>query len=296
MASSTTGRRVASITVIAALTVVVVTLSVMALSSARTPQTSASPGPVMTLAPTVTPTPTAVPTPTPTASRSTIDRASERFLSFAGTSGWRATAGSCDGAAPVIQRIDVQGNWVDVVSREFTVRQIASLDAHADGAELVGGVDDACTAASLRTFSAGAEWTSYDGALAQSRYVMFTDPATVHTRNGDIAAPCADPIGLRASGDVAALICDEQAWVQSDATWTALPAVAVKALTIDGADIIIGHVSAECTGLALTRIGSEENTVLGCAENVDANQPLALAINDNGFAVWAGDTIVEVAG
>lgn len=294
MASSSPGRRAISIAVIVVLAVVVATLSIMALSNSRSPSTAATPEPSMTVS-AAAPSPTPTVTPTPTEQTAAVSRADERFLSYAGTNGWRAIAGACGGAAPVLQRIDDQGAWIDITPSGFDLQQIASLDAYPDGAELVAGVDDACTATSLRTFSAGSEWTTYDGSLAQSRYVMLDDPTLVHTRAGDITAPCAEPTGLRASGEVAALVCDEQAWVQADAEWTALPIASVRALAIDATDLVIGHVTDECSGLALTRIAGEANTTIGCAEDIDAAAPLAVAATDSGVAVWAGDSILEVS-
>ncbi|MFD5213440.1 hypothetical protein [Microbacterium sp. NPDC058345] len=297
MPPTSTGRRVALTVVIVVLAVVVATLSVMALTSSRAPQSASTPQPIVSLTPqtTVTPTVTPKPTPTATATPAVQDRAAERFLSFAGSSGWRATAGSCGGDAPLLQRLDAQGAWVDVVPSDVEMRQIASVDAYPDGAELVASVDDECTAASLRTFSAGAEWTSYDGSLERSRYITLDDPALVHTRAGDLAAPCATPRGLRASGDVVALICDDQAWLLTESTWAVQPTPAVRALTIDSGDLVVGHVTAECAGLAVTRFSSGESSDLGCAENVDATQPIAMAPTAGAIVVWAGDSIVEVS-
>lgn len=288
----TTTRRAATIAVVAVLGVVVIVLSVLALTRPQPEVADGSPAPLSTFSPTPSATPT--PTATPTPSSAAVSRADERFLSFAGGSGWRATAGSCEGTAPVLQRMDDAGAWVDVVPREHRLRQIASLDAYADGAELVGGVDDGCIAASLRSFSAGVAWESYPDALALSRYIDLSDPALVHTRAGDIAAPCAAATGLRAWGDVVALICDGQAWRQTDDTWTALEPTGVRALAIDDTDLIIGHESAECAGLALTRIAGDTSSAIGCAEGVDVAQPLAVASVDGGVAVWAGDEIIEV--
>ena len=292
MGPFTAGRKAGAVAVIAVLGVIVAALCVMALTRPQQTATAVSPEPL----PVLTPTPSATPTPTPAPAPVQMNRADERFLSVVGESAWRATAGSCTGDAPLLQRMNEQGDWVDVVPGENAPRQIASLDAHSDGAELVGGVDELCSPASLRTFSAGAEWQPYEDALARSRYVALIDPAIVHTRAGDIAAPCADATGLRAWGDIVALVCDEQAWQQTDDAWTALEFVSVKALAIADSDLIIGHQTADCTGLALTRASGAENTTVGCAENVDVAQPIAVAATDNGVVVWAADRMIEVAG
>lgn len=294
MPPPTRGRKAAAIAVIVVLGIVVAVLCAIALSrpQAATPDSSAEPLPALS----PTPSATSSPTPTPTTPPAQMDRADERFLSFNGTSAWRATAGSCAGEAPLLQRMDNQGVWVDVVARANAPRQVASLDAYSDGVELVAGVDDACTTASLRTFSAGAEWASYDGALARSRYLDLADAGIVHTRAGDIAAPCMNATGLRASGDIVALICDEQAWLQTEDEWTALALTNVKVLAIDDTDVIIGNQSPDCTGLALSRVSGTENTSIGCADGVEATQPMALAVVDDGLVVWVGDEMIEVAG
>lgn len=296
MRPPTRGRKAAAIAVVVVLGAVVAVLCAIALFRPQAAATDGDAEPLPALSPTPSATSSPATTPTPTPPPAQMDRADERFLSFNGTSAWRATAGSCAGEAPLLQRMNNQGVWVDVVSRANAPRQVASLDAYSDGAELVAGVDDACTTASLRTFSAGAEWASYDGALARSRYIDLTDAGIVHTSDGDIAAPCMNATGLRASGDVVALICDEQAWLQTEDAWTALALTNVKVLAIDDADVIIGNQSADCTGLTLTRVSGTENTTIGCADSVDATQPMALAAADDGLVVWVGDEMIEVAG
>lgn len=291
MREASTGRRVIVIAAIAVLGVVVAVLAGMALTRAQPVASDVTPEVFTTVAPTPSATPTPTPTPIPDAS---LNRADERFLSFVGASGWRATAGACDGAAPLLQRMSGTGEWADVAPRGNDVRQIASLDAYADGVEFIGGVGDACAAMALRTFSGGAAWESYEGSLARSRYVDLINPALVRTRAGEIAAPCTDAAGLRAWGATVAVICDGQAWRQSNETWTALAPTNVKALAIDDAELIIGHQSNACAGLTLTRLSGDDAVEVLCAENVDPTQPVAIAPTGDSVAVWAADNVIEV--
>lgn len=283
------GRKAATVAIVAVLGVVVVVLSGMALMRSQPTPPDSSPSELSA----VTPTPRDSPTPTPVSSP--VAPAEQRFLAFSGDSAWRATAGSCEGAVPLLQRQNDQGEWVDIVPREHTLRQIASLDAYQDGAELVGGMEDACATASLRTFSAGAAWEAYPDALARSRYLDLANPGILHSPAGEIATPCADAAGLRAWGEVVALICDGQAWQQTDATWAALAPTNVKALAVDDTDLIIGHQTPDCDGLALTRASGATTTVIGCAADVDTALPIAIAPTDSGIAVWAADNVIEVA-
>ncbi|MGF2948879.1 hypothetical protein [Microbacterium alcoholitolerans] len=293
MPASRTARRALSVVVIAMLGVVVGTLSVMALTNSGSAPTASSPPPSMSVMPEPSATATpAVTTPPPAAP---VARSEERFLSYSGTNGWRAIAGSCGGEPPLLQRVDGEGTWIDVQPREYALRQIASLDAHRDGAELIGGVDVDCDAASLRTFSAGDAWISYEGALSRSRYVDLADPARVHPGDDVAAAPCPDATGLRAVGDVVALICDGQAWQQNETAWTALPTKNVKALAIDDGDLVLGHVSDNCAGLTISRVSADSVTVVGCAETAETDEPVALAMSSDGVAVWTGDRIVVVS-
>lgn len=296
MRPPTTGRKVAAISIIAILGIVVVVLSAMALLRSQPAASDSNAEPLPALSPTPSATPTPTPTANPTPATAAVNRADERFLSYVGESAWRASAGSCDGAAPVLQRMNDGGEWADVATQAHELRQIASLDAHEDGAELVGGVAEACTPASLRSFSAGAQWESYEDTLARSRYLDLADPGVVHTRIGEIAAPCVDATGLRAWGELVALVCDGQAWRQTNETWTALELTNVKTLAIDDAELIIGHQSDDCAGLALSRVSGTATAVIGCAENVDVAQPIAVAATDDGVAVWAADNIVRITG
>lgn len=293
MRPSRTGRRVVGIAIIVVLSVAVVGLSALALSHTRAPRVVAADEQMMVAPPSPTPSTTPVASPEPT-TPAPVPRSEERFLSFAGESAWRATAGSCDGAAPVLQRLDARGEWVDIVTRGHDVRQIASLDAYADGAEFVAGVDAGCAPIALRTFSAGDAWAPRPDSLARSRYVTVDAPDVVHTRAGDVAAPCASATGLRARGELVVLVCDGQAWSRTGDQWLPLAPADVAAVAVNEADILIGHTTPDCAGLSVTRVSGDASTPVGCAAGVDSTLPVAIAQRGDDVVVWAADDIIEV--
>ncbi|MFS2242868.1 hypothetical protein [Microbacterium sp. OR16] len=293
MRSTRTGRRAVGIAAIVVLSVAVVALSTLALSHTRTARVAAADERMPVPAPSETSSPSPSTTPTPT-TPAAAPRAEERFLSFSGASAWRATAGSCEGAAPVLQRLDGRGEWVGIAPRGQAIGEIVSLDAYADGAEFVAGVDTACTPVALRTFTAGEAWAPRPDSLARSRYITPGAADVVHTRTGDVAAPCAAASGLRARGEVVALICDGRAWSRTGDQWQPLAPADAVAVAVDDTDILIGHRSPECAGLAVTRVSGDASSAAGCAPGVDSSLPVAIAPRGDDIVVWAADDIIEV--
>ncbi len=190
----------------------------------------AAPVPTFTLG-VQTPTPT--PTPAPV-----VDRATERFFTVGTGAGanvwWRGVAGACGGAAPVVERsTDGGATWTNVTPPDAA--QLASIEAFDQTeADLIVGVGANCEPQALRTFTQGQFWEPNPGVLAASRFVALADPATVVTPAGPIAAPCAQAHGLRARGDLIALVCDGVAYVAGGDAWVALPAPDAVAVAIDG--------------------------------------------------------------
>ena len=286
-----TSSRVLAIVLVAALAVVVVVLSALALqrSNAGVDAQSANPVPSFSLG-----VGAESPTPTPEAAAGAPP---ERFLTAGAGPVWRATAGVCDGAEPLVERsVDGGATWADVTPRYRELTQVFALEAFAGTeAEMVGSVA-ACEVQALRTYTQGTYWDSYPDVLATSRYLMPSD-ATVVTPDGPAAAPCAAPHGLRAA-DALALVCDGAAWAQlPGADWVALPPTGVAAVAVVGVDVVVAHAGDACAGIALTRFaGGDGNAAepVGCAEGADASAPTALAASGDSFLVWSGDSLVTV--
>ncbi len=100
---------------------------------------------------------TAEPTPEATQTAEAIARSEERFFAIGDGAWWRATAGSCGTAEPLIERsTDAGATWIDVTPRYRNIGQIASLDPLAGTeAEMVSSMGEACETQALRTYTQG---------------------------------------------------------------------------------------------------------------------------------------------
>lgn len=278
---------------IAVLVAAVAVLVFAALQHARPEAASrdAEPVPTFTLG-VQTPTPT----PTPTAAAASLEQT--RLLGLGSEVWWRATAGSCAGPAPLIERSYDQGaTWTDVTPTYRGIAQVQTLEAFsARDAEIVAGMAG-CEPQALRTYTRGEFWDSYPDVLAASRYVDPRDPASVNLPSGPVPAPCPAAFGLHAFGDVIALICDGRAWSWSGEEWVALAPENALAVTIDGADVLVAHRAEDCAGVAIARVAADTPDVaspVGCAVGTDAASPVAIATRGDGVVAWIGDALVGI--
>lgn len=235
------------------------------------------------------------PTPSPTHAP-VLDRAVERFLTVGTGAGsnvwWRGVAGACGGAAPVVERsTDGGATWTNVTPPG--IAQLASIEVFDQTeADLVVGVGPNCEPQALRTFTQGQFWESFPETLAQSRFIGLADPATVVTPGGPVAAPCRQASGLRADGDVAALVCDGIAYVvDSNGGAVALPPTHAAAVAIEGDAVIVGHSIDGCTGLTVTRFSNGGTSSSQCVEGSDA-EATVIAASAGDTLVWTGDAIL----
>lgn len=282
--SSLTARWLTGIA-IALIAVGVIVLVVLALVHARGEESVGSSRPVPTFTAAAPATPTPTPTPTPTA---TAPGAAERFLAVGSGAMWRATAGECGATAPVIERSTDDGTtWQDVTPTYRGIGQVLSIDPLAgDQAEIVARMGSTCELQALRTFTYGEFWEPYPDVLAASTYIDPTNPASVITPSGAIAAPCATPWGLRSSADTVALICDGTAYQRSGDTWQATGTDAV-AIAVDDGDVIAAGAQEGCSGLAIGR---------ACTGVAGASSPAAIAVSDTDVFLWLGDRVTAVPG
>lgn len=256
------------------------------------PNSAPAPVPTFTLG-VSTPTPT--PTPEPAAS---FPRESERFLAVNadGSVWWRGVAGACGGTAPLVERsADAGATWTDVTPLYLGAAQLAALES-SDQTEaiLIAGVGADCEPQALRTFTQGQFWESYPDVLGAARYVPPTDADVVATPIGPLTAPCAEARGLRAAGEVVALVCDGAAYASlAGAEWVALPAADAAAVATDGADVVVAHRSDACPGVTLTRFAgaSPDAPAEATCSDGDPAQPTALALTTAGPVVWSADAL-----
>lgn len=258
------GRRWVAAAGIVLLAVVVIALCVIALSRTRAaePAGTARPVPTFSVASSPTPTPTAV---------STAPGAAERFLAAGGGVLWRATAGTCGGTAPTLERsTDAGATWSDVTPGYLGVGQILALEPFAgDQAQIVALVGSACQAQALRTFTAGQFWASYPDALAASTYVDPVDSTRVVTPSGTIAGPCPAPWGVRADSGATALVCDGAAYqLTASRTWTQV-ATDAAALTVASGAVTV-------------------------ATSAQVASPAAVAFDGNDLLAWSGATVAPL--
>lgn len=241
---------------------------------------------------------TATPTPTETEGAAIVDRSTERFFAIGDGAWWRATAGACGTAEPLLERSTDGGtSWIDVTPRYRTIGQIASLDP-LDGteAEIVASMGASCETQALRTYTQGNFWDSYPEFLPAIRYIEPLDATVVHIGGGQtVEAPCASPSGLRANGDIVALICDGTVERWADGAWQPSEIAGAVALAAAPPSLLVAHTDPACAGVAVTEI-ADATTLVGCAPDADPSQPLAIARDETTIRVWSGDTVSEVGG
>ncbi|WP_109210442.1 MULTISPECIES: hypothetical protein [Microbacterium] len=240
------------------------------------------------------------PTPTPTAiDAPPVAPEEARYLALGSEQWWRATAGSCGGAAPLIERSADQGaTWTDVTPTYLGIAQVQTLDAFSGrDAEVVAAMPG-CTTQALRTYTRGEFWESYPDVLAASRYIDPGDAGSVRFPSGPVPAPCGTAWGLHAAGDTVALLCDGRAWLRSGAEWLQLAPEGAVAVAADEASLLVAHSAEDCAGLAVSRIVTADPAsaaVVGCAEGADATSPVALDALGDDVLLWAGAELVRIA-
>lgn len=242
---------------------------------------------------TADPVPATTPSPSTTASSQptaiAAPGAAERFLAVGDGVIWRATAGSCGATAPVVERSDDDGaTWEDATPTYRDIAQVRALTPLADTqATAIADVGDDCETQALQTFTDGAFWSPYEKVLAASTYL---EADAVVIDGTALAAPCAEPWSLRASGDTVAFVCDGTAYETTGGQTTPI-GDGVVALDIHDGDVIAASVAPDCDGLQLTAL-SGDGQEIACVD-ADAAAPTALALTDDAIWLWNADALTS---
>lgn len=253
--------------------------------------------------PAPTTTPTASATPMPTAEASRAPGPDERFLSVGADAMWRATAGSCGGLAPAVERSSDGGaTWQTVTPTAKGISQLLSLTSFGGrNATAVVELGASCTKNTLRTYTDGQFWEPYPDIFAVDTYALAGEGAVVvdGTRT---AAPCTTPWGLRSAGGITALICDGTAYRLDGQNWTAL-SPAADALAVTSTAVYVAHRDAACPGIRITEHPTAGDAVdRGCTalDAPDAGGAVALDASSGSsgttLTLWAGSRLIDIAG
>ncbi|WES62852.1 hypothetical protein P0L94_10310 [Microbacter sp. GSS18] len=272
-------------------------LSVFAWQHGYPTATTASAAPVPTFTLGVR---TPTPTPTRTAPAVTAPGAEERFLALGSGVMWRATAGACNGAAPMLERSDDGGaNWLDVTPGYRDVRQIVALQSFSGTeADIVAGVGDACEVQGLRTYTEGEFWAPDDQVLNTLSYISPSESSTVVTPAGSIDAPCAQPWSVATANDSIAVVCDGTPMVTNGEEWTSFGIPTAHVLAAGEGELVLVFDDSECEGLALKRspidgLAGQETRVICLDVDPTASEASAAIATAGGQAVvWAGDSVI----
>ncbi len=285
-----TGARIAAVAGVVALVVAVAALSIAALQQGRpgTQGNTIRPAPTFDFGDGTT---TASPTPADPPTAPVGAATEERFLAIDGERLWRATAGSCSGAAPVVElSIDGGSTWTDVTPPDAA--QVLGAAALPDVAgEIVAATGDDCAPMVLRTYTSGVEWDEYPRALGDTTFRAPSGNMTIVAPGDDLTAPCSDARSVRASRGVVGLVCEGTAFALLDNSWTQLTDHAITLDAVAGT-VVVAHSSAACNGIAVTRFTGTVGDEMTCFDDADPSEPAAISSLDGDLVLWSADLVL----
>lgn len=270
--SQSTGGLVVTL-IVGVLAVTAVLLAVFALRVPSSPDAGEVPGPIPTWGGGE-----AYSTPTPTSSRAeAAANPSPQFLSmYDQSSGIRATAGSCAGAPPVVQRTADGGvTWTSVTFEGMDVRQVLGLNYVSESQIDVIAAVAGCAPTVVSSFTGGEFWQAYPERIGSATFVQPIDPSTIRVQGADVAAPCTVRAVQLVSQSLAALCSDGSVIIRSAASWIRLDTSPVLAMAPFGAtSIAVAASSPSCASVLIRSIDIESgvSTDLSCldAERTEA--------------------------
>ena len=257
---------------------------------------SSDAGPVETAAPAVVAPVETTATVTPTRVLAALDS----------STAWRASTGTCPTASADPElTTDSGATWESFnASIETDASSILSINVVDETETSLVTLDFAnCAPQLVSTFVSGDQWRAYPERAAAQWYLDPATPASVHSPNGDVTAPCAVVTTLAASGDsnVAVLCADASVFTTSDAgeTWStpaSVPGAAAITATASGYEVAVAN-PAGCVGVSLVRMSGDgvlDATAGAClAATVGPGDTAVSAAEDGTLWLWAGDAFAR---
>ncbi|GAB3611535.1 hypothetical protein GCM10027414_36610 [Humibacter ginsengiterrae] len=218
---------------------------------------------------------------------------------------WRAATGACP-ATPAGLELTTNGGttWraADAGSLSGASSVLRITVASSTQAAAITLDKQNCAVQYIRTYIAGANWATYNDQLAGSWYLDPSSPTTVHSPQGNVAAPCPTMVGLavRDASSAAVLCADHTVYRTSNAgaAWgTPLTVPGAVAVTASASGYATAATGIEgCAGVSVSSLdaGTGAATTSGCFATA-APQPgaVAMASGGNTLWLWAGDALVR---
>ena len=298
--------------VIVILIIIDLVLVVLALQTTA-PQPATTPGPIPTFTSPASPVPSpsgtvtpgaAAASPSSTASTATAVTgvAGDRMLSaVSATEAWRATAGSCDGAAPLLEHSTDGGVTWNAVQLPASVQAIAGLRASTAQVAILGATGTACTAQDFVSTNDGGTWSpSSDPSVAGAGLLS----GSVHLTSGStVPAPCTGAFAVFEGNTTTTVLCpDVLVWRSGTGAWVHVPVTGLAALTVNGSSYTIARQGvAGCSGIAVDSMvaygvtPSSALKQLGCATKLasSAAGPVAIAQTGSDVWLWGGSSVAR---
>ena len=275
---------------------------------------STSPGPEPTSpspepAPSESPAPSATPSASPTPQADAVPPT--RLLSaLNGTVAWRSNVGSCPSTPPTPElTTDGGATWtpsnLNAPTDATAIVRIRTLGTELATMVALTGAD--CAPEFVQTYVGGDNWAVYPDLLAGAWFVNPANRASVHSPQGDRAAPCPSVVDLAGRDETsAAVLCsDHTVFRTTDAgsTWgssVAVPGSVALASSGNGYAIVTTE-QPSCAGVQLLAlpevVDGSELTASGCFPTTATPDSLAgnIAVSEGDGTVWlwAGDSLVR---
>jgi hypothetical protein len=289
---------------IAVVGLVVIDVVLVALAAGRTaPTQHGTPGPIPTFSSTPSAdgpsrTPTAAPGETAVPEAAGSDQ--RRLLTaLNGREAWRASGGTCDGDAPVLQHTTNGGqDWV-TVALGADVREMAALRATDDGLSVLVAVGDDCTPTVRTSTDDGATWVAGQRGAAGSGI----DGDSIELPSGRIESPCASPVDAYQGQYTTVVACaDEVDWRSGTGAWVHVPVPGIQAIADAGNTYTLARLGAStCSGLQIVSLPATQVTPntkvrpIGCWTEAGSDGPAAIDLVGKSLWAWLGDEVAVSA-